>query len=95
LKEWQLANHKSAIKRNRQNPVRCNRNKTFKTYVKNATKRVMNEVEENDAEKAQAEFKSAEKVIAKVGRKGVIHRRAASRKISNLAKQVHRLSTSA
>jgi small subunit ribosomal protein S20 len=55
----------------------------------------MNEVEENDAVKAQTEFKSAEKVIAKVGRKGVIHRRAASRKISNLAKQVHRLSTSA
>ncbi len=90
-----MANHKSALKRNRQNPKRCNRNKTYKTHVKNVTKKVMNEVEESNAEKAQAEFKSAEKMIAKVGRKGVIHRRAASRKISNLAKQVHRLTASA
>ena len=55
----------------------------------------MNEIEEENAANSQAEFKSAEKMIAKVGRKGVIHRRAASRKISNLAKQVHRLSASA
>lgn len=90
-----MANHKSAIKRNRQNPVRCERNKGYKTQVKNATKRVLNEVEEENVEDAQAAFKRAEKMIAKVGRKGVIHRRAASRKISNLAKLVHRLATSA
>jgi small subunit ribosomal protein S20 len=88
-----LANHKSAIKRNRQNPVRCDRNKGYKTLVKNATKRVLNEVEEENAENAQTALKHAEKMIAKVGRKGVIHRRTASRKISNLAKQVNRLAT--
>jgi small subunit ribosomal protein S20 len=90
-----LANHKSAIKRNRQNPVRCERNKGYKTLVKNATKRVLNKVEEENVEDAQTALKHAEKTISKVGRKGAIHRRAASRKVSNLAKLVNRLATPA
>ena len=62
-----MANHKSALKRNRQNPKRCNRNKTYKTHVKNVTKKVMNEVEENNAEKEYNYENQKEEKRAKYG----------------------------
>jgi small subunit ribosomal protein S20 len=90
-----LANHKSAIKRNRQTEKRYARNKVYRTQLKNATKRVLVELEAKDKVEAEKELQGAVKVIAKVASKGVIHKRAASRKISGLAKKVHQLTASA
>lgn len=53
------------------------------------------EVEAKDKAEAEIELKDAIKIISKVASKGVIHKRAASRKISGLAKKVHQLSASA
>ena len=85
-----MANHKSALKRNRQNHKRNERNKGSRTLVKTLSKKVRNEVEAGNKEQAQKELKSAEKVIAKVGGKGILHSRAASRKISSLTRLVNR-----
>ena len=85
-----MANHKSALKRNRQNHKRNERNKGSRTLVKTLSKKVRNEVEAGNKEQAQKELKSAEKVIAKVGGKGILHARAASRKISSLTRLVNR-----
>jgi len=90
-----LANHKSAIKRNRQNEKRYIRNKVYRTQLKNATKKVLAGVEAKDKKGAEAELKGAVKIISKVASKGVIHKRSAARKISGLAKKVHQLSASA
>jgi small subunit ribosomal protein S20 len=90
--EVSLANHKSAIKRNRQNHKRNVRNTSFRTQVKSHTKKVLSAVEEKNVEAAQQSLREAETVIAKVASKGVLHSRAASRKISGLAKKVHQLS---
>ncbi len=90
-----MANHKSAIKRNRQNEKRYARNKVYRTQLKNATKAVLTEVEAKDKENAEKELKTATVAIAQVASKGVIHKRTASRKISGLAKKVHQLSASA
>ena len=87
-----MANHKSALKRNRQNKKKCERNKGFRTQMKTTTKRVLAEVENNDQENAQKELKIASRTIARIASKGVIHRRTAARKISGLAKKVHQLS---
>jgi len=87
-----LANHKSAIKRNRQNPKRNARNTGYRTQVKTHTKNVLTAVEEKDAEAAKKNLLEAEALIAKVASKGVLHPRAASRKISGLAKKVHAIS---
>jgi len=87
-----LANHKSAIKRNRQNEKRSDRNRGLRTQVKSQTKKVLSAVEEKNVEAAQKSLKEAETVIAKVASKGVLHSRAASRKISGLAKKVHQMS---
>ncbi len=87
-----MANHKSAIKRNRQNPKRNARNTGYRTQVKTHTKKVLSAVEENNVEAAQKSLKEAETVIAKVASKGVLHSRSASRKISGLARKVHQMS---
>jgi len=88
-----LANHKSAIKRNRQNHKRNARNTSYRTQVKSLTKKVLTAVEEKNVEAAQQSLREAETVIAKVASKGVLHSRTASRKISGLARKVHQLST--
>jgi small subunit ribosomal protein S20 len=87
-----LANHKSAIKRNRQNEKRSERNRGLRTQVKSHTKKVLTAVESNNVEEAKKSLQEAETVIAKVASKGVLHSRAASRKISGLAKKVHQMS---
>ena len=87
-----MANHKSAFKRIRQNVKRNERNKGFLTLVKTVTKKVTAEAEAGKKEQALVELKRAEKVIAKVGGKGILHSRAASRKISSLTRLVNRTS---
>jgi small subunit ribosomal protein S20 len=83
-----VANHKSSIKRARQSQERRLRNRMVKTRVKNVTKAVRVAVAENPAE-APVQFKAAQSTIAKAAQKGVIHKRAAARKISRLARQVN------
>ena len=85
-----MANHKSALKRIRQNTKRNERNKSFRTLVKTVTKKVTAEAEAGNKDQALLELKRAEKVIAKVGGKGILHPRAASRKISSLTRLVNR-----
>ena len=87
-----MANHKSALKRIRQNVKRNERNKGSLTLVKTVTKKVIVEAEAGNKEQALIELKRAEKVIAKIGGKGILHSRAASRKISSLTRLVNRTS---
>ena len=65
-----MANHKSALKRIRQNTKRNERNKGFRTLVKTVTKKVTAEAEAGNKEQALSELKKAEKVIAKLVAKG-------------------------
>ena len=87
-----MANHKSAIKRNRQNEKRSDRNRGLRTQIKSHIKKVLTAVEEKNVEEAKKSLLEAETVIAKVASKGVLHSRTASRKISGLAKKVHQMS---
>ena len=88
-----MANHKSALKRARQNEGRRLRNRGYKTRVKNAVKNVRTAIAENTPEKAQEDLKAAVSVIQKTVSRGVIHRKTASRKISRLSRQVHKISS--
>jgi len=86
-----VANHKSAIKRNKQNAIRNARNthirSTMRTYVKN----IRTAVADGDKEAASAALKVAVPFIDKASSKGVIHKSTASRKISRLNKLVNTL----
>jgi len=56
-----MANHKSAEKRARQTIVRAERNRFYKTRIKNLTKAVRVAVEAGDKEAADAAFKDVNK----------------------------------
>jgi small subunit ribosomal protein S20 len=89
-----MANHKSALKRARQNEVRRIRNKSYKTRAKTAIKEVKSAIEANSPKQAEKSFIKAVSLIQKIVSKGVIHNNQASRKISRLAFQVNQLKKS-
>ena len=81
-----MANHKSAIKRARQNEIRRLRNKGTKTKIKSIVKDVRSSVGEASGEETKVKLNAAQSVIDKASKKGVIHKRTAARKISRLTK---------
>ena len=90
-----MANHKSALKRNRQNAKRNERNKVGRTHIKNAIKDALAEVSTKNKDGAQGALKMASRAISKATSKGAIHKRAASRKIAGIARKAHQASASA
>lgn len=83
-----MANHKSALKRARQNEERRERNRAVKTRLKNAVKTVRQTAVTAGSDPAEV-FKEAQSIIDKAAKKGVIHKRAASRKIARLQRLVN------
>jgi len=90
-----LANTRSAEKRNRQAQKRRARNVQVRTGVKSAVKKVREAIAKGDGTAAKQALAVAERSIGKASSKGVVHRNAASRKISRLAKAVARSSAAA
>ena len=87
-----MAVHKSALKRARQNEVRRMRNKSTKTRIKNIVKDVRIAVSEKSEESALTKLDIAKSIIDNAAKKGVIHKKSASRKISRLSKIVNAIS---
>lgn len=90
-----MANHKSAIKKMRQDEVRRQRNKAYKTRVKTVVKEVEAAIRDQNREAAEQAFKEAVPVIDRVAGKGIIHKNRAARKKSRLAKKINALGASA
>lgn len=84
-----MANHKSALKRNRQNQIRNARNTHIRTTMRTFVKRVREAVAAKDLAAAEAALVVAIPCIDKAQTKGVIHKSSASRKISRLTKLVN------
>lgn len=84
-----MANHKSALKRNRQSLVRRARNRVNKTKVKTAIRAVHEAIENQAVEEAQTALKVAIPVIQRAASKGTLHKKTASRKVSRLTKRVN------
>jgi small subunit ribosomal protein S20 len=83
-----LANHKSALKRARQNEIKRIRNRSVKTRVKKVVKNIRLAVKEGSSDTAAEQMNMAKSVIDKAAKKGVIHKKTAARKISRLSKRV-------
>ena len=86
-----MANHKSAIKKARQDEVRRLRNRMYKTRFKTAAKKVEAALEEKNKDAAALALKDAISVIDKIVSKGVIHKNTAARKKSRLSVKVKAL----
>jgi small subunit ribosomal protein S20 len=87
--------HKSAMKRNRQNAQRQDRNRIVRSRVKTDVRKVREAVERKDLPGAEAELRSAAKELSKAASKGILHRNAAARRIARLSKRVAGLRASA
>ena len=84
-----MANHKSALKRARQNINRRTRNRSAKTKIKNVVKDVQTAVDENAKEAALEKLNTAKSVIDDTASKGIIHKNTAALRISRLSKLVN------
>jgi small subunit ribosomal protein S20 len=83
-----LANIKSQIKRNRQTVKRTERNKAVRSELKTRTKNATAAAADG-AENAEELARIAQKRIDSAASKGVIHKNAAARRKSRLAKKLN------
>jgi len=87
-----MANHKSAEKRIRQTATKTERNKFYRTRVKNMTKAVREAVESGNKELALEKLKVVNKAFHSYASKGFFKKSTASRKVGRLTKLVNQLS---
>ena len=84
-----MANHKSSEKRARQTRIKTERNRFYKTRIKNVTKNVLAAIETADKEKAVETMKTANKYLHHCVSKGILKSGTASRKVSRLQVKVN------
>ena len=86
-----MANIKSAKKRILVTEARAARNKSIRSEIKTAIKKVEAAVAANDKEAAKAALTVAISTIESASSKGVYHKNNAGRKVSRLTKLVNTL----
>lgn len=87
-----MANTKSAKKAARQAVRRTKVNKARVTRARNAARSVEEAIASGDKKAAAAALKAAEPLLARSAQKGVLHKKAASRKVSRLTARVKAIS---
>jgi small subunit ribosomal protein S20 len=83
-----MANIRSQIKRNRQNEGRRLRNKSVRTELKTQAKKVRTAAGSGQADAGHL-YSEAARNLDKAASKGAVHKRAAARRKSRLARQVN------
>jgi small subunit ribosomal protein S20 len=84
-----MANHKSAKKRIKQTIKRTERNRFYRTRMKNIVRAVREAVESGDKAKAKEAFKVANKKLHQFVSRGFLKKQTASRKVSRLHRLVN------
>lgn len=87
-----MRKNKSAIKRVVQAEKRRLRNSHFKSTMKSRIKRAIGAIDKKEGE-VEAIFRNAVSSIDKAASKGVVHKNNAARKISRLARKLHKSQT--
>jgi small subunit ribosomal protein S20 len=82
-----VANIKSQIKRNRQNELARERNKSVRSALKTAIRRFNEAVESGNADDAKALASEANRKLDKAATKKVIHKNQAANRKSAIAKK--------
>ena len=86
-----MANTSSARKATRQIARRTIVNKSRRSRLRTAVVKIEEAIATGDRTRAQAALNDAEPVIMRGAQKGIIHKNAASRKVSRLAHRVAKL----
>lgn len=82
-----MPNIKSSIRSVKTDAERRAKNAPIKAAIRNAARKVVAVTETGSPEEAKATFATATGLIDKASRKGIIHKNAANRKKSRLAKK--------
>ena len=83
-----MANHKSAIKRIRQNEKRRVHNRTFRNRSRTLVKKARTSVESGDLEAAREATRAAVRDLDMAASRGTVHRNNAARRKGRLMKQL-------
>ena len=83
-----MANLSSSKKMVRKIERRTARNRDQKSKMRTFIRRVDEAIAGGDKAAAETALRAAQPLIARAGRKGLMHKKAASRKVSRLAKQI-------
>jgi small subunit ribosomal protein S20 len=86
-----MANTSSARKATRKIARRTEINKSRRSQMRNVMRKVEEAISTGDRGQALAALKDAEPVIMRAAQKGVVHRNAASRKVSRLSHRIAQL----
>ena len=86
-----MANIKSALKRAKQAEVNRQRNKSVKSSVLTARKKVLEAIASGNKEEAAKLFRAYTSTLDKAAKKGVIAKNNASRKKSRVAQSVSKM----
>lgn len=86
-----MANHKSALKRIKQTKIKTQRNKFYRTRLKNITKDLREAVAAGDKEKAQNAFLVVNKEFHSFVSKRFLKKNSAARRVSRLNKLINTL----
>ena len=86
-----MANHKSAEKRARQSSKRRERNSNAKSSVRTWEKKLRAAVSSKDSKAAQELLREFTSRIDKAAQKGIVHVKAASRKVARISSQISAL----
>ena len=84
-----MANHASALKRQRQNEKRRLRNRGHKSAINTTIKKIFTSLNDKESGKAQELYREAVARLDSAVSKGALHRKTASRKISRLTRMVN------
>jgi small subunit ribosomal protein S20 len=88
-----MANTSSARKAVRKIARRTEINQARRSRLRSFVRKVEEAIAANDRNQAVAALKAAEPVIMRAAQKGVVHRNAASRKVSRLSHRIAKLAT--
>lgn len=83
-----MANLSSSKKMVRKIERRTARNRDQKSKMRTFIRRVDEAIAGGDKVAAETALRAAQPLIARAGRKGLMHKKTASRKVSRLAKQI-------
>jgi small subunit ribosomal protein S20 len=83
-----MASHASALKAHRQNLVRREHNRELRSRLRGALRDIRSAIDSGDPGKVKDALRSTISLVDKMAGKGIIHRNAASRYKSRLAKRV-------
>ena len=83
-----MASHESALKAHRQSLKNRERNRQFRSRLRNALKSIRASIDANDLTGAKGALKDTISLIDRMASKGVIHRNAAGRYKSRLTTRI-------